>query len=119
MAALERTVTVQIQALQYIPADETHPAGFDGNSPEENNAHTQRVRLRQEFGKHIVWGVEVSEGEGVSITVHHYQSGHPSVAYVLRPEDWLVEDASAEGGYRVVPPLQLNPFLQGRTENFN
>lgn len=118
MATIERTVT--IQAFHYIPAD-----GIDLESGVPASV-VQRDRLYREVPDLGVYDVLVEEEEVadlfedeegapiLTVVQRHYVAGERSnIVHKLRPEDWLVQDHMAEGGWRVLTPLQLHKFLKG------
>lgn len=118
MTALQRTVT--IQAFHYIPADAIDLE--DGREP----AIVQWDRLEVEIPDFDIYDVTVAEEkitdifedeEGaplLTIVQRWYIDGERSnIAHVLRPEDWLVQDLTAEGNYRVLTPAELHKFLKG------
>ena len=118
MPTLERTVTVQ--AFHYIPADTQDLA--DGALPET----IQHDRLSRELPDLDIYDVTVAEEEVpdlfedeegdliLTVVQRRYVDGErDNVVHVLRPEDWLVQDPEAEGGWRVLTPAQLHRFLKG------
>lgn len=118
MATLERTVTVQ--AFHYIPADAQDLA--DGAYPEI----IQQDRLAREIPDFDIYDVTVAEEENLdlfedeegdlilTVIQRRYVDGErENIAHVLRPEDWLVQDPEAEGGWRVLTPRELHRFLKG------
>lgn len=118
MVALERTV--QVQAFHYIPADALDLE----KSPEP--AYVQWDRLEKEIPGFDIYDVVVQaeevtdlfeDEEGapiLTIVQRWYENGERSnIAHTLRPEDWLVQDLTAEGNYRVLTPAQLHKFLKG------
>jgi hypothetical protein len=118
MATFERTVTVQ--AFHYIPADALDLSNAG------TLAYVQWDRLRREIPDFDIYDVTVAaeevtdlfeDEEGaplLTIVQRWYVDGERSnIAHVLRPEDWLVQDFTAEGNYRVLNPAELHRFLKG------
>lgn len=117
MATLERTI--QVQAFHYIPADAIDLEG-------STDSFVQRDRLYREVPDLGVYDVLVEEEEVADlfedeegpailrIVQRHYVAGERSnIVHKLRPEDWLVQDHGAEGGWRVLTPAALHKFLKG------
>lgn len=128
MATLERAI--QIQAFHYIPADaidlRDEEVGSLDLSEDIRPAKVQRDRLYREVPDLGVYDVTVEkekvadlfeDEEGapiLTVVQRHYVAGDRSnIVHKLRPEEWLVQDHMAEGGWRVLTPLQLHKFLKG------
>lgn len=121
MVAMARTITVQ--TFHYIPVDQQDLEGAVLHSSVQNR------RINVSLPDFTVYDISTSPDsrhdlfsdedpeELLKVVQYHKVDGERSnITHTLRPEEWLVEDHEAEGGYRVLTGRQLHYFLEGRSD---
>lgn len=112
--------TIKVNAFHFILADPIDLAELGGSE-----GYVQSHRIQRELPKFFIYDVtshveikaDVFDETEPSIILSVVQLQYDdfeersNITHILRPEEWLIEDFEAEGGYRVVDGLGLHAYL--------